>query len=140
MSNGQSVMRLKDSNKELYDDLRLNRISRQFLDFLINIYDDGSFIDVYWDGSDKQVISIMNYRNHVRENVCCPIESEFIRSYSINKKNALEILFLFPIYDYHIELLEEQILQGKITLSVLYQRHLNVPNVTMVKLISGINC
>lgn len=103
--------------------LELTKPNANILSFLLRSgeeYDE--FVQKYWQGKGKQGFAVSSFRlDRLRKNMMR--YEDFYDLYQSNKRNALETLFQHPVTNQDVQVLEEKISQGRVTLTTLYVKH-----------------
>lgn len=125
-------------NKDLYlKRFNLNVRNYRHLSILINDKNDyKEFFINFWDEENK-FQSICKYRLHKIRKINLSFE-RFVRVYRRNEIKALELLFQHPVYQFDVDLLNEKIRSGKLTLEELFSLHKEEPGRCLLNILNSI--
>lgn len=97
------------------------------LNYLTQSEDDlKDFMSNYWKGRNNQVTALSKFHQY-KLNERNMQYGEFENLYQVDTLNALEQLFMHPVYDVDVEKLEKETAAGRISLELLYQKHICSP-------------
>lgn len=119
-----------------FQHLKLTSWNESLLAFLIESQSDfEDFMENFWEGKNNQFFSVMKYRRYKMEQNGFGSCEEFIQSYEQNPFEALERLFMHPISETDLILLNEMQKKKSITLSELFAWHRDNPELLLPRIL-----